>query len=296
MDLIISPTDIERVKCNLETKKAIPGLTTFSSEDLYRSQIILNDLYTIGDTHITETSSISLLTLLDECSSSFNLFELMEHNRLPKIVYQLIKNIKLKQSNELDTLLIESNATKTESGWIRIPDTIYLPSKLDETSPIHLAHEMTHILKEFNPKEFISINTIQDVLPLTIELINAIEHDDLKVKYAIINKLQKDYYKMILKTLELKAYLKDAKNENTLLLIKEMLNINYQYFNSIYYAIALLDLYIEDPLKVVTYINQVLNNKMCTSEILKKLFSSKKEEESHYLDGISEYNAFILKS
>jgi hypothetical protein len=129
-----------------------------------------------------------------------------------------------------------------------------------------------------------------------MELVNALENERFEVRYNVINKLQSDFYKMIKRSNELNKLLEKTFDPHMIMLIKEMININYQYYNSLYYALAILDTYLEDPIKVITFTNQVLTGNMTTKELLKNLFTTEKEEERHYQDGISEYSSLILKS
>ncbi len=292
----ISIEEIERAKINLETKKRISGLESLSKKDIYRSCLLQSDIQTIGEGSYSTSSTISLYTLLSECSLSFNMLNTDEHTSFSTYINQLFKFIKIQELPNTQELVTATNATQTVFGWVRIPETIYIPTKITRETIIHMVHEMTHILKEFNPQEVLGINVTQDTLPLFMELVNALENERFEVRYNVINKLQSDFYKMIKRSNELNKLLEKTFDPHMIMLIKEMININYQYYNSLYYALAILDTYLEDPIKVITFTNQVLTGNMTTKELLKNLFTTEKEEERHYQDGISEYSSLILKS
>ena len=296
MDGLFNEFEVERIKTSLKTKSTIKNLVNFSQEEIENSIIIYNDINTIGNAYLSESPTISLFTLLDETIDYFNLFEPRESNEISKYIYQLLKNINITQSDSVeDNMFIFFNAIKANTGWIRIPTEIIIPDKLTKEAPAHLAHELSHVLKELNSNEFKYINVMQDVIPLLIELIIALEHEDLKVKLNIVNKIQSDFYATALRTKELQGSLGDTKNPFIQIYIKEAIQINYQYFNSLYYSLALLDLYLENPRIVLNSVKNVLLRQKTTRELIDELLPSRDIKMGHYKDGISEYNSFIVK-
>ena len=296
MSYNVSIEEIQRAKMNIETRQRISGLETLTKKEIYHSCLLQSDIQTIGEGSYSTSSTISLYTLLNECATSFNMLNTDDKTSFSSYVNQLFKLIKIQQLPHIENLMTETNATQTVFGWVRIPETIFIPNKISRETIIHMIHEMTHILKEFNPQELLGMNVTQDALPLFMELVNALENERFEVRYNVINKLQTDFYKMIQRSNELQRMLEKTTDQHMIMLIKEMININHQYYNSLFYALAILDTYLEDPIKVITFTNLVLTSQMTTKEMLKNLFATEKEEERHYVDGISEYNSLILKS
>ena len=294
MEKILSQDEILRVKSSLVSKSSISSLVSFSDNDLDNAGIICNDIYTIGDSFITNTPSISIFTLIDSTIFNMGLFDTKEY-KTSRYVSRMLENIRLNTSNKSDYMSTQFTAINSELGWIRIPDGINIPSNIKTESIAHLSHELTHIMKEFNPKEFLYINTLQDMLPLLVELIIALENDDLKTKLNIINRMQQDFYATVLRSKEILNKIVNVKDELYRMYMKEALLINYQYYNSLYYALAVLDIYINDPFMVINEINKVLQGKATTIELIDNLFENEHDKEKHYINGITEYNSYILK-
>ena len=156
----------------------------------------------------------------------------------------------------------ETKKINKDSGNI---DHLKTPIIFDEVSPMWLAHEHIHNLKELYYDEYSEGQVLGDVIPMFFELLIADQESSEKEKVYIKNRLF--LLKNEINGLEYaKSILSDQKD-----LYKVFATSAMQYINSYYYSLRLYDLYESGNEEVVTKIKEVLDGEKTTKSILKEL-------------------------
>ena len=129
----------------------------------------------------------------------------------------------------------------------------------NKQSPIYIAHEIHHMLKDTNKDEYKNKLKYADVLPLFFELLVGEEEK----KEIITNRL----YMLNLRKEIIEEHLNREK-EN---IFKDIIDsTTSQYYLSFYYAILLLEEYHKDPKKVLDNISRILKHQNTTENYLKE--------------------------
>lgn len=166
-------------------------------------------------------------------------------------------------------------------SYFKIPNTIILPEYYTLSSIHFLAHEICHVLKEFNPLECMNVYTLEEVIPITIELITAYE----KRRFDVFRKrelLIKDTADLYLKLSNDRKYIS---NED-MLGFMACYRKSMMYLNSFYYAMKLFSKYLEEKEETLEFIEMVLTGECTTERLMDILFC---ESDSSYDIGISEF-------
>lgn len=146
-----------------------------------------------------------------------------------------------------------------DSGYVK---NYRLPYDLDITSPVFLAHEHIHALKDTNYNEYINSQVHGDTINILFELISSEEYEGvLRFRMICLYNLLKEY--SIISRL-----INDKKDGE---LYKAAFASCAQYFNSFYYALILYNMYKNNPVLIMEYVNKVLNHEMTTKEALEAL-------------------------
>ena len=144
-------------------------------------------------------------------------------------------------------------------------DHMKTPKIFDEVSPMWLAHEHIHGIKELHYDEYTDGQILGDVIPMFLELVIADKEDKIKEKAYLKNRM------FLLKNEAAGTEIvKDALNDHEDL-YRVWVTSSMQYLNSFYYSLQLYDLYIEDREIVIKQIKEVLDGKKTTRTMLKEL-------------------------
>ena len=140
-----------------------------------------------------------------------------------------------------------------------------IPKRLDELSPLWLAHEHIHCLKETNYSEYIDGLIFGDVIPMFLELLLTDNVDKRLVKPFITNRLflLKNEYNT---TQQMKYILSGQKDLYAVYASSAM-----QYLNSFYYTLQLYYMYMLDEAKILSEVSDVLDHKKTTRMMLQEL-------------------------
>ena len=154
----------------------------------------------------------------------------------------------------LDT---ETEKVDKNSGTV---DHYKTSTVFDEVSPLWLAHENIHALKETNYDEYVDAQIIGDVIPMFLELVMADEVSPDKASTLLRNRL------FLLKN----EYTTTQQMRSVL--PKDLYNIYatsaMQYLNSFNYAIQLYQRYMYDKENVISKAKEVLLGKNTTRNML----------------------------
>ena len=134
---------------------------------------------------------------------------------------------------------------------------LYIPKNLNKQSPVYLAHEIHHILKDTNKEEYKDKLKYADVIPLFFELLIGEENKEIVSNRLFMLNLYKDI-------------IKDHLNRDNNPLQDLYDSSISQYYLSTYYAILLLEEYEKHPKKILEEISSVLRKESTTKELLTK--------------------------
>lgn len=234
------------------------------------------------------------------------------HNRTPERVYsdviddlQVFGDVRITRSatsvlnSSKKVLVNEDNPTlftifSKLSGntgcYYRETEMIYIPRALADYSSPFLCHEIGHSIKNLNPEENRTIKTLEEVIPILIELITAYETCDIytfknvcsnRLDFMITNSCRFiNSYNMIRS--------KDIDSEEKKL-YRFDLELNACYLNSFYYVMSLFNLYLKDNILVLEYVAKVLNGEMTTKEMIKSLEDEVGSYDTGYKLGLDKF-------
>ena len=136
-------------------------------------------------------SSYSKRTFINECNISLaslisgteKLFENIGLHRVANLTKSIlsITRIDLETDNTDFDFSVISDIAFDGKFYYKVPDKIIVPKCCVLSSKHFLAHEVSHILKELNAFECESVYTLEEVLPIAIELITAYENKCFEV-------------------------------------------------------------------------------------------------------------------
>ncbi|MBQ3307501.1 MAG: hypothetical protein IJG68_04840 [Bacilli bacterium] len=137
-------------------------------------------------------------------------------------------------------------------------ETLQIPLNTNRQSPIYIAHEIHHMLKDTNKEEYKTKLRYADVLPLFFELLVGEEKKEI-----ITNRL----YMLNTRKEIIEEHI-NRKDNNP---FKELIDSNVsQYYLSFYYAILLLEEYHKNPKKVLEDISLILKHQSTTEKYLQE--------------------------
>lgn len=138
-------------------------------------------------------------------------------------------------------------------------ETLHIPLNTNEQSPIYIAHEIHHMLKDTNKEEYKNKLKYADVLPLFFELLIGEEEK----KEVITNRL----YMLNTRKEVIEEHI-NRKEQNP---FRELMDSSVsEYYLSFYYAILLLEEYYKDPNKVLGDISRILKHQSTTEKYLQE--------------------------
>ena len=162
----------------------------------------------------------------------------------------------IQYSLDPDTKEIDKN-----SGVV---DHFKTPKAFDEVSPMWLAHEHIHSLKDIHYSEYQDGQVFGDVIPMFLELVIADSVEKNKEKTFITNRLH--LLKWECKSL---SYVNDLlKKEQEL--YRVFATSSMQYLNSFYYSLMLYNMYKSEE-DVIPLMREVLDGRKNTRTMLQEL-------------------------
>ena len=133
---------------------------------------------------------------------------------------------------------------------------LFMPLFPNEQSPIYIAHEIHHILKDTNKEEYKGKLKYADVLPLLFECLVGEEKREIITNRIYMLNSRKEVIENHIKN----------KNKNPL---QDLLDSNLsQYYLSFYYAILLLERYHKQPERMLEKVSSVLRHESTTEQLL----------------------------
>lgn len=208
-------------------------------------------------------------------------------------IFQKLKTISWVVDKHFDTCSFSVLSLKIKTGTETALNAVSIlyPAKVDETSKVFLNHEMAHILKERNSEEIVNYYTTAETIPLSIELISAVQSENASIARDVLRKrfiMLKNHlplYNFV--TLELLIE-KDEFKRTALNTALKKLNC---YFLSFYYALVLFSLYLDSPNRIVDLINFVLECNLTTDAMLGLLDESKFDSWAN--EGLEEFKKIL---
>ncbi len=171
-----------------------------------------------------------------------------------------------------------SEIEKTKTGSIKKAKYIVVPMVFNSSSCFFMSHEISHILKERNPKECKNVYTLQEVIPMLIELILSFLSNERYTFQSLVN----DRMKIL--SLEAKRYF-EIRNEMDYTIEKDKKNalrigmlLSSVYLNSFYYSLVLFQMYLCHPSFIKELIASVLNLEITTDEMIEIVLQEKRPE------------------
>ena len=202
-------------------------------------------------------------------------------------VNSILSSVKYKKHlsmYDFDFSVISDIAFNGDS-YYKVPNSIILPDYFSLSSVHFLEHEISHILKEFNPLECRGVYTDEEVIPIALELISSFESNDFGV-FKKREYLMRDTALLYIKLTKDKKYI----SKDDIVGFTSCYRKCIMYLNSFYYAMKLFSLYLEDKETTLEYIEMVLTGSCTTKRLIDVLFT---EDDYLYNIGISEFRNLI---
>lgn len=145
---------------------------------------------------------------------------------------------------------------------------IMYPKNIHPCDEIFLGHEEIHLLKDTNPKEFIHLHTLIEVIPIFYEMlmsedISYLTQDILAWRIKELKESAEEYKK--LEALRKDFSIEDKKYLDMLLLDNSVYHLGF------YYASILFNMYQKNPNKILYLVRKVLIHEITTLDLLKIL-------------------------
>ena len=200
--------------------------------------------------------------------NTLNSFTMYNDKDLLTRLSDLLKSIKIYKDNGFHGIKIYNFRTlldtinRKDNGFYGVKG-IVIPGRYNGLAHIYFGHEAHHALKDTNPKEYIFMLQLADVIPMFFELVQAEQYEEAGQKAIINNRLA------LLKGLS--NELKVDKTGGASFLQNALKSKKYQYLNSFYYSVLLYRLYKDNPDYILNLVKMVLNGQMTTYDLINKL-------------------------
>lgn len=260
--------------------------TLVSLDDMERSYIVAEEMKKYNKSYSDKRIDTDLNTLLS--SAIYDLESLGCVTSVSDTV-SLVNGLDYYHSEDSSPYLFAtlSQAEMTCSGFAKKAKTIILPSSFSTSSRCFIGHELTHILKERNPRECNNVYTVQEMVPILVELMIAymsLEDDDFA-------RLIDDRLHLIAE--EARGFLKyrDA-IKNCYSKYKEALkiamSISSGYLNSFYYAVSIFQYFLDNPSYIASLVAAVTRMEITTNDMINILLNKYNNDEmnNEYREGI----------
>lgn len=217
-------------------------------------------------------------------SSATVYFNLGMHQSAKKAV-SILKDLQYmdNMSNKEETLTVQSKIDGTGAQLCKKPIYIEVP-RIFTTSSIHfMAHEIAHMLKEGNPYECRGVYTDLEVIPILIEMISAHNSGDnnvFKKRELIMLDIASSFKRLHQDKID------NAITEEDTLAFNTYYRQCILYLNSFYYSLKLFSMYLDDPDFVLSIIDEVFNQRLTTSDVIKYYCTG---DDNNYSEGLKEF-------
>lgn len=221
-------------------------------------------------------------SVLKEATNVFNNLGL--DNSAARAV-SILSQMQFKDNSSLaiENFTVQSLPIRTGAFVCKHPYYIEVPRAFNISSISFMAHEITHILKEDNPKECRGVYSDNEVIPMLIEMISAHKKGDdnvfkkrellmLDIVYKF-NGLREDLDCNRIREEDFNGF--NAFYRHTIL-----------YLNSFYYSLKFFNMYLESPQYVIGIINDVLTHRLTTREVINFYLST---NDNSYESGMSHF-------
>lgn len=254
-----------------------------TEDEVKRSLLIADEVIDNYEKRIFSTSrEMSLGDVLRGAATIY--FDLGMHNSARKAV-SILKDMQFmdNMSYKEESLTVQSMIDDTGARLCKKPVYIEVPRRFTSSSIHFMTHEIAHILKESNPNECMGIHTDLEVIPILLEMISAHNKGDdnvFKKRELIMLNIASDFKKL------------HQDKVNNAISLEEQLAFdtcyrqNILYLNSFYYSLRLFSMYLEDPEFILSLIDDVLSQRLTTSEVISHYC---KDFDSSYQDGLCEF-------
>lgn len=216
------------------------------------------------------------------------------HNRTPEKVYsdaindlQLFGDVKITRNANLllntikKVIIDEENPTlftlfssiKENTGcYYKEANVIHIPKAVADYSSPFLCHELCHGIKDHYSEENKTVKTLEEVVPILVELITAYEMGDIYIfKNVCSNRLN---FLISNASRFINSYnmlISGKLDEDEKILYRFALDEDACYLNSFYYVMGLFNLYLKDNIIILNYVSKVLNGEIDTKDMIKEL-------------------------
>lgn len=218
---------------------------TFTSQSSYSQE--LEKAYKELNRHFTNDSL--------ECKDRFINSTILT-NDISKNAFKILNEIKVNSNSYEDY----QSAFHIQKGKVSLY-ALNIPYQLDTLSYVNLGHEIIHLLKETNLKEYQNNLRHSEVLPMLYEFIQ-MKYKRKDIRKNIISRRMLSLSDMNQSVEKVKEFI----GNTTDFAIYKLLD--YQYFISFYYTILLYELYLRYPKTILREFKNVLLQNKTTQEVL----------------------------
>lgn len=227
------------------------------------------------------------LTFGSVLQNSANIYYNLGMHTSARRAFSILNSIQYQdnKSNQPESLTVQSYLVRTGATVCKKPCYVDVPRVFNTSSIYFMVHEIAHMLKEDNPAECKGIYTDIEVIPMLLELISAKlkgNNDVFKIRESLMvdaaynfKRLQEDFDNGLISSNEMIAF-------NTLF------NHNACYLNSFYYTLRLFSMYLDSPTYVLGIIDDVLNHRLTTRDVINRYLNS---DNYSYEAGLREFRS-----
>lgn len=256
-----------------------------TQDDLDRCSIIADEIISKYEKRIMYPSKeLTLGNVLQGAATVY--YNLGMHNNAKRAV-SILQQIQYQdnRSERPESLTVQSYLIRTGATVCKKPYYLDVPRKFNVSSIYFMVHEIAHMLKEDNYLECKGIYTDIEVIPILLELISAHVRGDNNV-FRLRELLMLDVaynYKKLQEDLDNNLISKDD-----MLAFNTFFGHNASYLNSFYYALRLFGMYLEAPKYVLGIIDDVLNHRLTTRDVIHNYLSN---DDYTYETGIDQFRS-----
>lgn len=260
---------------------------SISLEDKKRAEMVAHDICENNSkTKILSSNEVDFNEMLAEAAMNFYEIGLFNVAKQAVSILNTVQYYSMTDSKE-EEFIVYSEVSETGAFYAKKVNSVFVPESFNQSSSVFLCHEIAHILKERNSYECKFVYTLQEVIPMLLELIIAYNKNDLNILREVFRRRQEllskqaYYYNELNKLTNVSCSLEDKKLLNT------ALGTCLVYLNSFYYSLALFNCYLDDQDYVIKIINGVLNGNFTTKDMCDVLLIDKGMEIALYQDGMN---------
>ena len=256
-----------------------------TQDEIDRSLLIADEiLCNFEDRDIDEYPQVPFGKVLQAASTFY--YNLGMYSSAKRAV-SVLAHIQYKNNDSMNVedLTVQSLAIKTGAYVSKQPYYVEVPKVFDYSSVSFMAHEIAHMLKETSPNECRGVYSDIEVIPMLVEMISAYKSGDNNVfKKREVLMLDIAYgFKKLHEDFEYNRISKEDMNG-----FIACYRHNILYLNSFYYALRLFAMYLDAPVYILGIIDDVLNQKLTTREVINSYLSN---DDYSYETGIDQFRS-----